>query len=657
MNSKLKRILCFVLALLTVLSMALPTLAITTTITDEDIPYDFFEYSKDGSWHDLNTPVHRDASGNYAYCIEHMKDPPSNSTQYTDFNAASVFSSTTITGIQAILDHGYPVSTGGLSGSKAHYATANAIRFWIKESAGIGYNFMDPNDPSKVRAKSDSADCWALCMQLLQYARSGATTGGSDGGRVYVSPSQPTWQLGNGQLVTQLGVRSSDGYTIQASHPAVQISGYTGGTNDAPIITAPVSLMGTDVSLFIQGRGSSGQTASLYWYEPSSSSKQSVVVVELTAGGTPDSGYVTITGEFYDLTVKKVDSYTGAALDGAVFQLTSDGDAVGLCSAFGVFFSDEADPGKLKAAIVEINTDFSNDLQAQIDSLSAGGYDAVNVIYEGDFDSDSFMVNNWTDVLGVYAVKTTTDETAGDEVLTVTPEKQRVLESTFLDMNTVNICTEVETNTTATIVDGEEVEETTTTLNILIDIQSMTYLEGAELYAFNEDQMEMLEELMSPQYYSFFAELIDVDIYGGLTASDFASLVNDLPTGTKGGAIAQAAVSKVGTPYSVMDCSDLSQYAYAQAGVSIPGTSVTQAQYCYNNGYTIAAAALQPGDLIFWSKTVCRCGRWNEVHHVAVYIGNGRIVDANSSKGRVVLRDLWNSANWQIVMYARPHVG
>ena len=327
-----------------------------------------------------------------------------------------------------------------------------------------------------------------------------------------------------------------------------------------------------------------------------------------------------------------------------------------LCTAFGVFFSDEADPGKLKAAIVDINTDFSNDLQARIDSLSTSGYDAVNVIYEGDFDGDSFMVNNWTDVLGVYAVKTTTDEAAGDEVLTVTPEKQQVLASTFLDMNTVNIRTEVETNTTTIIVDGEEVEETTTTLNIFIDIQSMTYLEGAGLYVFDEGQMKILEELMSPQYYSFFAELIDVDIYGGLTAADFATLVNDLPTGTKGGAIAQAAISKVGTPYSVMDCSDLSQYAYAQAGVSIPGTSVTQAQYCYNNGYTIAASSLQPGDLIFWSKTVCSCGRWNEVHHVGVCIGNGRIVDASSSKGRVVLRDLWSSTNWQIVMYARPHV-
>lgn len=326
----IKHILCFALALISVLGVALPALALTTTITDEDIPYDFFEYRKEGSWRDLNTPVHRDASGNYAYCIEHMKDPPSSSTEYTDFNAAAVFNSTTITGIQAIIDHGYPVSTGGLSGSKAHYATANAIRFWIKESAGVGYDFMNPNDPSKVRAKSDAADCWAFCMQLLNYARAGSTTGGSGGGKVLVSPSNPTWQFVNGQLVTQLGVRSSDGYTIEPSYSSVRISGYTGGAYDMLTITAPTSLMGTNVSLFIQGNGNAGQTASLYWYEPSSSSKQSVVVVELTAGGTPDSGYVHITGEFYDLTVKKVDSYTGGILDGAVFQLTTGGNAVGL---------------------------------------------------------------------------------------------------------------------------------------------------------------------------------------------------------------------------------------------------------------------------------------------------------------------------------------
>lgn len=224
-------------------------------------------------------------------------------------------------------------------------------------------------------------------------------------------------------------------------------------------------------------------------------------------------------------------------------------------------------------------------------------------------------------------------------------------------MNTVGIRTETRTNTITTMVDGEEVEETTITLNIYINIQSLTYLEGAELYAFDEDQMEMLEELMSPQYYSFFAELINVDIYGDLTAGDLANLVNDLPTGTMGTTIAQAAISKVGTPYSVMDCSDLSQYAYAQAGISIPGTSVTQAQYCYNNSYTISSSVLQPGDLVFWSKTACHCGRWNEIHHVGIYIGNGYLVDASSSMGHVVLRDIWSNENWPIVLYARPHVG
>lgn len=328
-----------------------------------------------------------------------------------------------------------------------------------------------------------------------------------------------------------------------------------------------------------------------------------------------------------------------------------------LCSAFGVFFSDEAEPGKLKQTIVDVNTEFTAALQSRIDSLSIGGYDVVNVIYDGDFDGDFFMINNWTDVLGVYAVKTTTDETNGNEVLTVTPEKEAILKAIFNEMNIVDIRTETETNTTTTMVDGEEVEEITVTRNIYISIQSLTYLEGAELYAFDADQIKMLEELMSPQYYSFFAELINVDIYGGLTAGDLAGLVNDLPAGTMGTTIAQAAISKVGTPYSVMDCSDLCRYAYAQAGISIPGTSVTQAQYCYNKRYTISSSTLQPGDLIFWSKKNCRCGRWNEIHHVGIYIGNGRIVDASSSNGHVVLRDIWSNENWSIVLYARPHVG
>ena len=56
MNSKIKRILCFALVLLSVLGVALPALAVTTTITNQDNPTDFFEYQNSTGWHDLNTP-------------------------------------------------------------------------------------------------------------------------------------------------------------------------------------------------------------------------------------------------------------------------------------------------------------------------------------------------------------------------------------------------------------------------------------------------------------------------------------------------------------------------------------------------------------------------------------------------------------------------
>ena len=115
----------------------------------------------------------------------------------------------------------------------------------------------------------------------------------------------------------------------------------------------------------------------------------------------------------------------------------------------------------------------------------------------------------------------------------------------------------------------------------------------------DEEKLRMLEELISEDYNELWAELLDVDIYGGLSYEELTQISANLPIGTKGGDIAQAALSKVGTAYSVMDCSQLTQYAYAQAGVSLPRTSVAQAKYCYDNGYAISSVQLQPGDLIF----------------------------------------------------------
>ena len=325
-----------------------------------------------------------------------------------------------------------------------------------------------------------------------------------------------------------------------------------------------------------------------------------------------------------------------------------------LGSALGVFFTDELNDGRLKQAILDTNAQFTANLQAQIDSLSAGGYDAVVVTYDGDYDGDGSMVNNWQDVLAVFATKNMYE---GKELLEFDDAKAAALSLVFNHMNQAQFHTRVETETTAATVDGQEVTQTTSTLYIHIAVESMTYLEGAALYRFDAEQQEMLAQLMDEAYNQLWAELLDVDLYGGLTYREWTELPSRLPAGDTGSSIAAAALSKVGTAYSVMDCSQLTQYAYGQAGITLPRTSVEQAKYCYNNGYAISSSQLQPGDLIFWSKA-CTCGRWNEIHHTGIYIGDGRIVDASSSKGRVVLRNLWgeNGSAWKIVLYARPHV-
>lgn len=72
------------------------------------------------------------------------------------------------------------------------------------------------------------------------------------------------------------------------------------------------------------------------------------------------------------------------------------------------------------------------------------------------------------------------------------------------------------------------------------------------------------------------------------------------------------------------DCSGLMIYAFAAAGISLPHYS----GYQYNSGRKVPLAQRQPGDMLFWANN----GR---IHHVALYIGNGRMVEAPQSGTRV----------------------
>ncbi|MDL2237195.1 C40 family peptidase [Christensenellaceae bacterium OttesenSCG-928-K19] len=90
--------------------------------------------------------------------------------------------------------------------------------------------------------------------------------------------------------------------------------------------------------------------------------------------------------------------------------------------------------------------------------------------------------------------------------------------------------------------------------------------------------------------------------------------------------------------------------------MDIPDVSVTQAEFCKANNKLVSLDALQPGDIIFWQKTTCHCGRTDEVHHVGIYLGNGQVCEASFGKGRVVVGSLWETSKWKLLYAARPHV-
>lgn len=72
------------------------------------------------------------------------------------------------------------------------------------------------------------------------------------------------------------------------------------------------------------------------------------------------------------------------------------------------------------------------------------------------------------------------------------------------------------------------------------------------------------------------------------------------------------------------DCSGLTLYAWAKAGVSLPHYSA----YQYAGQPKIGRDQLQPGDLVFYARNTSDP---TTIHHVAMWMGNNQVVEAKNS--------------------------
>ena len=316
-------------------------------------------------------------------------------------------------------------------------------------------------------------------------------------------------------------------------------------------------------------------------------------------------------------------------------------------SPFAIFFpsisSGDTTQDVLSAYVAEFNREVNDEL------TNHSGYDTSEKIYV-DFEGAG-EPDNYCDILAVYMVKYGNGDTATDMM----DKAKENLKSVFDDMCSYTITSRTDTET------DEEGNTTTTTVKE-VNVELKTYHDMISVYGFNEEEQEMLAELMKPE------NLAMIGYTGGggdpgetLSPEQYQAIV-DAVSGANGKKVVEYALSKVGYSYSqdlrdsgnYFDCSSLAYYAWQNAGVSImyegANTAAAEGKFCYDHNYLVNYDEMQPGDLIFYSYG--KNGRFFNITHVAIYVGNGKVVEAANERIGVVYRPVQSRSS--IVFIGRP---
>jgi cell wall-associated NlpC family hydrolase len=94
------------------------------------------------------------------------------------------------------------------------------------------------------------------------------------------------------------------------------------------------------------------------------------------------------------------------------------------------------------------------------------------------------------------------------------------------------------------------------------------------------------------------------------------------------------------------DCSGLALFAWGSY-ISLDHYAATQ--YWQAGSYHPSTDSLLPGDLVFWSSDGTQSG----IHHVAIYIGGGNVIQAPQS-GEVIQITPLDQVDWGYFGATRP---
>ena len=149
-----------------------------------------------------------------------------------------------------------------------------------------------------------------------------------------------------------------------------------------------------------------------------------------------------------------------------------------------------------------------------------------------------------------------------------------------------------------------------------------------------------------------------------LSADEVDAIIADSGADETQEKVIRYALGKVGYPYSqaqrtsgsAYDCSSLAYYSWDDAGVDIsygtryPPTAAEGAKVLKEKGKALETMDLKPGDLIYYGGS--SNGRYMGIYHVAVYVGDGKCVEALNEKYGVVYQTLRTK---NAIMVCRPN--
>ena len=318
-------------------------------------------------------------------------------------------------------------------------------------------------------------------------------------------------------------------------------------------------------------------------------------------------------------------------------------------SPFAIFFPSISSGETTQEVLSAYVSEFNDEVNAELNDHA--GYDTsekIYVNYEGSGTPDNFC-----DILMVYMVKHGDGDTATD----MTDKAKQNLKIIFDDMCSFRITSRTDTET-----DEEGNTTTTTVKEVRVELKSC--YDMVSVYGFNAEEQEVLTQLMNPEYLAMLGYTGGGgggDPGEGISPEQYQAIV-DAISDENGRKVVAFALSKVGYPYSqayrdsgnYYDCSSLAYYAWRSAGVSImyegSNTAASEGKLCYDNNLLVNYDEMQPGDLIFYSYD--RNGRFMNITHVAIYVGNGKVVEAANTRLGVVYRPVQGRSS--IVFIGRP---